>query len=59
MENCMLCEEDAPSLDEKIDDLVMDMIKRNNPKWVESDGACAKCVVYYENLSNIVEIEER
>ena len=59
MDNCVLCKEDAPSLDEKIEDLVMDMIKRNNPNWVESDGACKRCVVYYENLSKIVEVEEK
>ena len=25
-------------------------IRNSNPEWVESDGACAKCLDYYSQL---------
>lgn len=28
----------------------MEMIKKRHPDWVEQDGACQKCVAYYESL---------
>ena len=59
MKHCTICEEDVPSLKEKIEDAVIDMIKRNNPDWVESDGACTKCISYYDKLPTIVEVDEK
>jgi len=59
MKHCKLCDEDVPSLDEKIEDLVLDMIKRSNPDWVEADGACEKCISYYEKLPQFVEVDEK
>ena len=35
---------------EEIRSYVLSVIRTNHPKWVESDGSCAKCWEYYENL---------
>ena len=29
---------------------VIEKIRRDHPKWVEKDGACPKCLEYYEKL---------
>lgn len=29
---------------------LMERIKKDHPGWVERDGACPKCVEYYEKL---------
>ncbi len=29
---------------------LMERIKKDHPDWVEKDGACPKCVEYYEEL---------
>ena len=59
MKNCTLCDDGTPALDQKIEDVVMDLIKRSNPDWVESDGACTKCDSYYRKLVQIVEVEDK
>lgn len=58
MENCPLCDEDTPTLEKQIESVVIDMIRRNNPQWVEADGACRKCVVYYRSLNKLVELDD-
>ncbi len=32
------------------EDWVLETIREKNPSWVESDGACQKCVEYYQKL---------
>ena len=27
---------------------IVDVIKKRNPNWVEDDGICKKCFVYYK-----------
>ena len=29
---------------------VIDKIKNDHPEWVEKDGACPKCIEYYEKI---------
>jgi len=36
--------------------MVIEMIKQKNPNWVESDGACTRCINYYVDLDNAVEV---
>jgi len=59
MKHCDVCDEDVPSLDDIIKKSVMELIKKKNPDWVESDGACAKCISYYEKLPQFVEVDDR
>lgn len=28
---------------------IIDAIKKQNPKWVSSDGVCKRCVEYYKS----------
>ena len=32
------------------EDWVLETIREKNPSWVEPDGACQKCVEYYQKL---------
>ncbi len=32
------------------EDWVLETIREKNPSWVDSDGACEKCVEYYQKL---------
>jgi len=59
MKQCNICKEDTPTLESKIEASVMDMIKRNNPNWVESDGACTKCTIYYKKISGSVKVDNK
>ena len=58
-EACPLCGDSVPSkelrahLDSDGDEIrryVLSLIRNSNPEWVESDGACAKCLDYYSRL---------
>ena len=31
-------------------DYIAEVIKKDHPEWQEKDGACPKCVEYYQNL---------
>ena len=55
MQNFVQIEESSISLEEQVEASVIDMIKTNNPEWVESDGSCEKCMEYYERLEEMVE----
>jgi len=54
MEHCSLCDSETETLEQKIEASVIEMIKKNNPEWVEDDGTCTACLAYYKNLDNIV-----
>ncbi|MCH9698653.1 MAG: hypothetical protein K0U68_11165 [Gammaproteobacteria bacterium] len=54
---CTLCNEDADELYTIIDKYVLDTIKSEHPEWIDSSGACKKCVEYYNALENAVIIE--
>ena len=56
MITCKLCDENGECLDQEIEDIVIEMIKKENPQWVESDGACTRCISHYSGLDDAVEI---
>jgi len=58
MEQCKLCDEPADTLVAKIEASVIEMIKNNNPDWIEADGSCKKCISYYENLNDMIEMDD-
>ena len=55
---CKLCGKKTDSLYHITEQLVLDMIRRDHPEWVQEDGVCAQCIEYYKNLDNAVEIIE-
>ena len=57
MEYCKLCDKPAEVIVEQIENSVIEMIKKNNPEWVEDDGSCEKCVSYYQNLDQTIVVE--
>ena len=56
MSECKLCNKDVDNLNDEIEHAVMELIKKENPEWVEADGACNECLNYYSDLDNIVEV---
>ena len=54
---CTLCGEEAEDLYTIAEKYVLDLIESEHPEWVESDGACRKCVEYYNALDVAVKIE--
>jgi hypothetical protein len=59
VEACALCGHAVPAKDlrvhletdrDEIRGYVLSLIRNANPGWVESDGACAKCLEYYSRL---------
>ena len=58
MELCKLCDKEAESLENLVESSLIEMIKKNNPDWVESDGSCTACVSYYKSLDQMVVQEE-
>ena len=57
--DCSICNESTDSLEEQINASVIEMIKKNNPEWVETDGSCKKCADHYENLDQMVELDKQ
>ena len=57
MPECVLCKKGVQSLEHDIEHLVMELIKKEHKEWVESDGACPKCVEYYDGLDDMVEVQ--
>ena len=33
---------------------LIEIIKEQNPGWVEKDGSCDKCIDYYKSLDDIL-----
>jgi len=58
MEYCKLCDKPATDIVKQIENSVLEMIKKNNPEWVEDDGSCEKCVAYYEKLDDVIVQED-
>lgn len=54
---CTLCGQEAEDLYSIAEKYVLDLIKSEHPEWVESDGACSKCIEYYNALDVAVKIE--
>jgi len=51
---CPLCENVVEEKDftyhHQIEEVLIDLIKKNHPQWVAYDGACPKCVEYYRAI---------
>ncbi len=54
---CTLCGQEADELYLIAEKYVLDLIASEHPEWVDSDGACRKCVEYYNALDVAVKIE--
>ncbi len=54
MDPCKLCDDSTDDLVKDIEASVIDMIRKQRPEWVETDGSCKKCISYYENLDKLV-----
>ncbi len=53
MEKCKLCNNEVDSITHFAEQWLLETIKSNNPQWVETDGACQKCIDYYKSLDDI------
>ena len=53
---CPLCNEETDELHYLTEKYVLDMIKKDHPEWVETDGACKSCIDYYKALDDAVEL---
>jgi|SRR5882724_4120842 len=42
-----------------LDGLVIARIKQDHPEWVETDGACPKCVEHYRQTVGVQKIKSR
>lgn len=59
MTKCKLCGQETDSIAHLAEQALIDFIKEKNPEWVESDGACEKCIAYYNDLDKAVVIEDK
>ena len=54
-QDCSLCGSSVPKesfyAHRKMEKAIIDLIKKKNPKWVETDGSCVRCYEYYRTLS--------
>jgi hypothetical protein len=55
---CPLCNTETDNLNNILERETLNMIKRDNPDWIETDGSCQKCTDYYNSLDDIVEVIE-
>ncbi len=53
---CPLCKQE---IEERMLDIhvrkervVIDLIKKKHPEWVEEDGACPRCIEYYRVIES-------
>ena len=50
---CGLCDKEVNELHSIAQDYLLGLIESEHPDWVESDGACTKCIEYYYSLDNV------
>ena len=55
---CPLCNEETDEFHYDAERYVLEMIKKDHPEWVESDGACEPCMDYYKSLDKAVQLIE-
>ncbi len=52
---CSLCNSMVPEesfyMHRKMEKAIINLIKKKNPNWVETDGSCARCYEYYRVLA--------
>lgn len=56
MPNCALCNREAESFENNIERWVFSVIKQQRPDWSVEDGACRRCVRYYESLVAVISL---
>ncbi len=56
---CNVCGDETETLQDIAEQYVLDLIKKDHPEWVESSGACSKCVEYYKSLSKVVIVDNK
>lgn len=60
---CPLCEKSMEEHDflfhSEIEEILLDLIKKNHPQWVTEDGACPLCVERYKAIFSAEEEGER
>ena len=51
---CPVCEREVDDaiipFHKSVEKQILNVIKENNPRWIESDGSCPKAVEYYKSL---------
>ena len=58
MENCSLCNEKTYNIKDIKEEWLIDAIKKDHPEWVQSSGACPKCIEYYSNLEDDISVQD-
>ena len=53
---CKLCGQEVDSLGKIAEQWLLKIIILEHPEWVEEDGACPKCIEYYESLTDPLDI---
>lgn len=53
---CSLCEKNTDSLSHIAEQWLIDKIRADHPDWIANDGACPKCIEYYEKLDKEIEV---
>ncbi len=54
---CPICnklvQENIVKVCEEAEDWILQSIKRAHPDWVEKDGSCSRCLIYYKDLGKL------
>jgi hypothetical protein len=50
MQYCKACSKEVEQVLFELDAEIIKAIIQENPKWVEADGVCTKCLDYYRSL---------
>jgi len=53
---CTCCNSETEDLYRIGEEYLINQIKKEHPEWVEQDGACHKCIEYYQALDYAVKI---
>ncbi len=56
MKDCKLCGAQTEDIFFELETMVIDMIRKENPEWVEADGVCKRCIEHYKGLDDAFEI---
>lgn len=57
MAKCTICGQESDSIARVAEKFLIDFIKKSHPNWIEQNGACIKCIEYYNSLEKAVVIE--
>ena len=57
-EKCTVCGKETDDLYHIAEEYLLNVIKEEHPEWIDKDGACMKCVKYYNALDHAIKIEK-